>query len=131
MAASRAAELLKSEARFRLIAENAADLITVRFLLRYVTRPLHLFALNPVEVLGFGALWLAVLCVYSATWSGILLFLALNLLFGTLGHLGVEPLPPSVARWRLVRHLGSSTLHATHHAERNAWSRPGTRTSHR
>jgi Delta7-sterol 5-desaturase len=82
-------------------------------------RPLNLFVLNPFEVLGFGALWLALLAVYPATWAGILVYLALNLAFGTLGHLGVEPFPPSVSRWPVLRHLGSSTFHADHHQDRD------------
>ena len=82
-------------------------------------RPLNLFVLNPAEVLGFGGLWLALLCVYPATWAGILIYLTLNLAFGTLGHLGVEPFPKAVARWPLLRHLGSSTFHANHHGDRD------------
>jgi lathosterol oxidase len=80
-------------------------------------RPLNLFVLNPAEVLGFGALWLALLCVYSATWPAILIYLALNLAFGTLGHLGVEPFPRAWARWPVLRHVGSSTFHANHHQD--------------
>jgi Delta7-sterol 5-desaturase len=76
-------------------------------------RPLDLFVLNPFEVLGFGGLWLALLCVYPATWSGMLAYLTLNTLFGTVGHLGVEPLP------RGTRGVGTSTFHAVHHAERD------------
>ena len=82
-------------------------------------RPLNLFVLNPVEVLGFGGLWLAVLCLYPPTWPAILIYLALNLTFGTLGHLGVEPFPKAVARWPILRHLGSSTFHADHHGDRD------------
>lgn len=80
-------------------------------------RPLNLFVLNPAEVLGFGGLWLAVLCVYSATWPGILIYLTLNLAFGTLGHIGVEPFPHWFARLPILRHLGSSTFHADHHQD--------------
>lgn len=80
-------------------------------------RPLNLFVLNPAEVLGFGALWLAVLCVYTATWPGILVYLALNLVFGTLGHLGVEPFPKSWRTRPVLRHIGSSTFHAGHHQD--------------
>lgn len=80
-------------------------------------RPLTLFVLNPFEVLGFGSLWLAVLCVYSSTWGGICIYLALNALFGTIGHLGVEPLPDAVQRLPLIRHLGSSRFHAEHHLD--------------
>jgi lathosterol oxidase len=80
-------------------------------------RPLNLFVLNPAEVLGFGTLWLLVLIVYPATWFGILAYLALNLIFGTLGHLGVEPFPAWWNRLPLARHLGSSTFHADHHQD--------------
>jgi lathosterol oxidase len=80
-------------------------------------RPLDLFVLNPAEVFGFGALWLALLCVYSAAWEGILIYLALNLAFGTLGHLGVEPFPAAWKRWPVLKHLGSSTFHAQHHQD--------------
>ena len=82
-------------------------------------RPLNLFVLNPLEVLGFGALWLAVITVYHSSWTGMLIYLALNLLFGTVGHLGVEPLPRSFARWPILRHLGTSTFHARHHQDGN------------
>jgi sterol desaturase/sphingolipid hydroxylase (fatty acid hydroxylase superfamily) len=78
-------------------------------------RPLNLFVLSPLEVLAFGALWLVVLRVYPASFVGIGLYLALNLLFGTLGHVGVEPFPNSWLDGAAGRHLGSSTFHAGHH----------------
>jgi Delta7-sterol 5-desaturase len=78
-------------------------------------RPLDLFVLNPAEVLGFGALWIAVLMIYPATWIGIIIFLTLNLIFGTLGHVGVEPYPKSWSKLPVIRYLGSSTFHADHH----------------
>jgi sterol desaturase/sphingolipid hydroxylase (fatty acid hydroxylase superfamily) len=80
-------------------------------------RPLNLFVLNPFEVLGFGALWLAVITVYHSTWDGMVIYLALNLLFGTVGHLGVEPLPRAWARLPVLRHIGTSTFHARHHED--------------
>ncbi len=82
-------------------------------------RPQNLFVLNPAEVLGFGGLWLAVLCLYPATWAGILAYLTVNLAFGTLGHLGVEPFPKAISGWPVLRHLGSSTFHANHHGDRD------------
>jgi sterol desaturase/sphingolipid hydroxylase (fatty acid hydroxylase superfamily) len=80
-------------------------------------RPLNLFVLNPFEVLGFGALWLAVITLYPSTWIGMLTYLALNLLFGTVGHLGVEPLPRAWMKLPLLRHIGTSTFHARHHQD--------------
>jgi lathosterol oxidase len=81
-------------------------------------RPLNLFVLNPIEVFGFGGLWILLLCVYDASLLGILVYLALNLAFGTIGHLGVEPFPRWWRRFPL-RHLGSSTFHAQHHQDRD------------
>jgi Delta7-sterol 5-desaturase len=80
-------------------------------------RPLNLFVLNPFEVFGFGALWLAVIAIYPSTWGGMLLYLALNLAFGTLGHLGVEPFPRRWSQIALLRHIGTSTFHAGHHQD--------------
>ena len=78
-------------------------------------RPIDLFVLNPIEVLGFGGLWLAVICVYSSSWLGMLIYLTFNLLFGMMGHLGVEPFPESWERHWLLRYLGTSTFHARHY----------------
>jgi lathosterol oxidase len=81
-------------------------------------RPLSLFVLNPAEVLGFGLLWLLLLCAYTSTWTGIVIYLAVNTIFGTVGHLGVEPFPRIVSRIPILRHIGSSTFHAAHHGNR-------------
>jgi Delta7-sterol 5-desaturase len=78
-------------------------------------RPLDLFVLNPLEVLGFGGLWLAVIWIYPSSWLGMVVYLALNLAFGMVGHLGVEPFPRSWARRPVLRHVGTSTFHAGHH----------------
>jgi lathosterol oxidase len=80
-------------------------------------RPLTLFILNPVENLSFGMLWLAVISVYSASWLGMSVYLTLNVLFGTIGHLGVEPLPAWWGRVPLLRYLAGSTFHARHHQD--------------
>lgn len=80
-------------------------------------RPLTLFVLAPHETLAFGGLWLAVLLVYPASWVGMSLYLALNVAFGVVGHLGVEPLPPRWVRLPLLRHVGTSTFHAQHHLD--------------
>ncbi len=82
-------------------------------------RPLTLFALNPAEAVSFGGLWLGLLLVWDATWQGIGIYLTLNVIFGLVGHLGVEPLP---RRWQGapgVRLLGTSTFHAVHHDDFN------------
>jgi len=80
-------------------------------------RPLTLFALSPAEALAFGGLWLAVLSAASFSWLGISIYLGLNVAWGTIGHLGVEPVPPELARRPLVAQVAGSSFHAQHHQE--------------
>jgi lathosterol oxidase len=79
-------------------------------------RPITLFALHPVEVLGFGGAWLVVLAVHPFSAWAVGGYAALNLLFGILGHLGVEPLPARVRAGRVFKWVATPTMHAGHHA---------------
>ncbi|GBF38470.1 sterol desaturase family protein [Leptospira johnsonii] len=80
-------------------------------------RPLTLFVLNPLEALGFGALWLLVICAYDFSWAGMIIYLGLNVVFGAIGHLGVEPLSEKWLRSSLFKVLTTSTFHARHHQD--------------
>jgi Delta7-sterol 5-desaturase len=84
------------------------------------TNPISLFVLHPFEVTGFGLLMIGFLMGYSMSIGGLVAYLTLNVLWGTLGHSGVEPLP---ARFHLVPGLGllgTSTFHAQHHEHPHA-----------
>ncbi len=78
-------------------------------------RPVTLFALHPVETAGFGALWLVALAVWDLPFGVVVAYGAVNLLFGTLGHVGIEPLPLAVRRRRLFRWLATPSFHEGHH----------------
>lgn len=80
-------------------------------------RPLTLFALNPLENLGFGLLWLAVIAVYPASWIGMSIYLVLNVLCGAIGHLGVEPAPAWWVGSAVTRQIAGSSFHAQHHQD--------------
>ncbi len=82
-------------------------------------RPLTLFVLSPFETASFGALWLVVITLYPSSWLGMSIYLGLNVAFGTLGHIGVEPLPSRWVRWPVARHIGTTTFHAQHHLQRH------------
>ena len=79
------------------------------------TNPISLFVLHPLEVLGFGGGMILFLCVYSMSLNGLLAYLFLNVLFGTIGHSGVEPFPASWGSIPVLRLMGTSTFHAGHH----------------
>ncbi|MBM0224821.1 sterol desaturase family protein [Micromonospora sp. ATA51] len=80
-------------------------------------RPATLYALHPLEILGFGGLWLAALATHAFSVWAILAYTAVNLVFGIFGHLGVEVLPPAARRSRVFRWVATPTLHAGHHVE--------------
>jgi Delta7-sterol 5-desaturase len=82
-------------------------------------RPLTLFALNPAENLAFGALWLAVLCLYDASWLGMSVYLVLNVAFGTVGHLGVEPFPRAWVGVPVLGQVAGASFHAQHHQDKD------------
>jgi len=82
-------------------------------------RPLTLFALSPVENLGFGFLWLIVIAVYPASWIGMSAYLAINVAFGAIGHLSVEPFPDRWKNWPILNYISTSSFHAQHHNDLN------------
>ncbi len=79
------------------------------------TNPISLFVLHPLEVAGFGALMILFLAIYPMSFWGLTAYLTLNVLWGTLGHSGVEPFPKKMLTIPGLRLLGTSTFHAEHH----------------
>ena len=77
--------------------------------------PIDLFILHPLETLSFGALWLLLLLLFPLNIYGIIIYLIINVVFGMAGHLGMEPLPAKVRQWPVLKYLGTSTFHHTHH----------------
>jgi lathosterol oxidase len=80
-------------------------------------RPITLFALHPLEAVGFGAMWLVILAVHPFSVWALGAYAVLNLVFGILGHLGVEPLPPAVRRHVVFRWVATPAMHVGHHAD--------------
>jgi Delta7-sterol 5-desaturase len=77
--------------------------------------PIDLFVLHPVETIGFGCLWLLVLIPYTFNIYAIALYLVVNVIFGLIGHLGVEPLP--LGERSFFKYFGTSTFHHNHHQD--------------
>ena len=79
------------------------------------TNPISLFVLHPAEVVGFGLLMIVYLLLFPIEITGLMGYLTLNVLWGTLGHSGVEPLPARFGTLPLLKLSGTSTFHAEHH----------------
>ena len=87
-----------------------------------LTRPATLFAMHPPEVLGFGGMWLVTLVVLTSlglalSALGVGVYVMLNLAFGTLGHVGVEPLPDRWRSARAFRWITTPSFHIGHHLD--------------
>ncbi len=88
---------------------------------RYVDPcPATLFALHPLEAIGFGAMWIAVLTgatalgIHPSIWT-VIGFAMVNLTFGLLGHLGVDPFPDRLRRSTFFKWIPSPAFHVGHH----------------
>lgn len=80
-------------------------------------RPLDLFILHPLETLAFGGLWLVLLMLWEFNVYAVAIYLMVNVAFGLVGHLGIEPLPASLRRLPLLKYIGTSTFHHDHHQD--------------
>ncbi len=83
-----------------------------------------LFALHPLESLGFGGMWLISLVAVSAAGHeisalGVAGFAFVNLAFGTVAHVGVDPLPNRVRASLPFRFLATPSFHVGHHLDQS------------
>lgn len=81
------------------------------------TNFLSLFVLHPFETLGFGLMMIFVFMVYDFSIFSITIYLFINLIWGTIGHLNREFFP----KWTEHLFLGTTKFHNQHHLneERN------------
>lgn len=80
-------------------------------------KPIDLFILHPAETISFGTLWLLLLMVKDFNIYAVMGYLAVNVLFGMAGHLGIEPLPLRFRNMPVVKYIGTSTFHHNHHQD--------------
>lgn len=75
---------------------------------------LSLFVLSPFEAIGFGLFLIVVLGCFSFSYQAIMLYLLINLLWGTIGHFNIE-LFPAFAKSMVGQWIGTARFHNTHH----------------
>jgi lathosterol oxidase len=74
-----------------------------------------LFVLHPVEVLGFGGLWLCLLTAIDFSIYAITLYLMFNVAMGIIGHLRKEFIPASLKNHTFFQWLANTGFHVDHH----------------
>jgi len=79
--------------------------------------PIDLFVLHPIETIAFGSLWLILLMLYPFNIYAMIIYLVVNVIFGMVGHLGIEPLPRKIRDLPVIKYLGTSTFHHNHHLD--------------
>lgn len=77
------------------------------------TNFLSLFVLHPLETIGFGLMMLVILIGYDFSVISISIYLLLNLIWGTIGHLNREFFPASFDRF----FVGTTRFHNQHHLD--------------
>ncbi|MBK1896119.1 sterol desaturase family protein [Chryseobacterium paridis] len=77
------------------------------------TNFLSLFVLHPVETIGFGLMILALLVCHDFSVVSITLYLFINLIWGTIGHLNKEFFP---SRFNQL-FVGTTQFHNQHHLD--------------
>lgn len=77
------------------------------------TNFLSLFVLHPLETIGFGLMMLVLLVGYDFSVISISIYLLLNLIWGTIGHLNREFFPSSFDRF----FVGTTRFHNQHHLD--------------
>ncbi|MFN8438521.1 MAG: sterol desaturase family protein [Cytophagales bacterium] len=78
-----------------------------------------LYSLHPLENLAFGLLILSVFTAYSFNWVAIIFYLTLNVVFGIIGHCGVEPIPDSWKHIFPLKYIANGKFHIDHHETPN------------
>lgn len=79
------------------------------------TNAISLFVLHPLEAIGFGLILVGVLMLYSFSALAITVYLLINLIWGTLGHLNVEVFPSRFKSIFIINSLCTVTFHNQHH----------------
>ncbi len=98
----------------------------IRFLYRHMhafhhtcvkPKPVDLFILHPIEVLGFGSIWLILISLYAFNMYAVAWYLSFNVFFGMTGHLSKEIFPAWFLRNRYTQWVATPTFHFIHHAD--------------
>ena len=76
-----------------------------------------LYVLHPIEVIGFGSLWLSLIILYKSSIIAVFVYLFLNIIMGMIGHLEIEVIPRSWSKNFVMKWIADTTFHNDHHKD--------------
>lgn len=76
-----------------------------------------LYVLNPLEVIGFGSLWIFLLVLHDTSLLSVFIYLLLNVVMGMIGHLELERIPTSWSKNAVMKWIANTTFHNDHHKD--------------
>lgn len=76
-----------------------------------------LYVLHPLEVIGFGSLWLFLLVIHDTSIISVFVYLSLNIVMGMIGHLELEFIPKAWSKNVITKWIANTTFHNDHHKD--------------
>jgi len=80
---------------------------------------ISLFVLHPVEVIGFGTLWLILLMTIDFSIYATIFYLMFNVAMGMIGHLRKEIIPERIKTHVIFQWIANTGFHVDHHQDEN------------
>ena len=78
---------------------------------------ISLFVLHPLEVFGFGSLWLIVISCMNFSIYATIIYLIFNVVMGIIGHLTHEAVPGFIANNKYFQWFANTSFHVDHHQD--------------
>jgi sterol desaturase/sphingolipid hydroxylase (fatty acid hydroxylase superfamily) len=79
------------------------------------TNVYSLYVLHPIEVIGFGSLWLITIWSMNFNFYSVVIYLFLNLTYGVLGHMKRDVFPNFWTNNFLTKWISTTRFHNQHH----------------
>lgn len=83
------------------------------------TNVYSLYVLHPIEVIGFGSLWLITIWSLNFNFYSVVIYLFLNLTYGVLGHMKRDVFPVFWTNNFLTKWISTTRFHNQHHLSLN------------
>ena len=83
------------------------------------TNVYSLYLLHPIEVIGFGCLWLLTIWCLNFNFYSVVIYLILNLTYGILGHVRRDIFPSFWKNNFLTKWISTTNFHNQHHLNLN------------